>query len=493
MNHQSNLLTVEDLSILIKNQPIVEGISFNILRGEKVAIVGPSGSGKTLTAYSVANLLNSKFKIKARRMVLEDHSGGKINLLNPNSSKYHQIGFVFQEPQVALNPLYPIGKQLIEGLKHFIPLSEIEDKLKSILDDLNLPKDPSFLEAFPHEISGGQLQRVVIGIAIAKNPILLIADEPTTSLDSKTTVDILDLIMKMVDRSKMSLLLITHDQNIVYKYCDRVLPFLQSNNFKARPEEKISRVQAVNYKKNVLVELKSVNLYLKRRKNNYQPILQNLSISIRKGEILGLVGKSGSGKSSLCKILAGLVNTQYGELSLNCLPYKIQLVQQDPFLSLNPKFTVEETIGEVLMQYHIFISKKALQLKISSILDEVGLSDNYFKRKPIELSGGERQRIAIARSLAVEPDLLICDEAVSSLDFPTQRKIIDLIITLNANRQMAILFVAHDLSLVEFCPSICVLDGGKIVEFYNNEGSLNFSSQVGKELIKYNNLLKMKG
>jgi len=490
MNHQSNCLVVEDLSIYIKNQPIVERISFNILRGEKVAIVGSSGSGKTITAYSIANLLNSKFRIKASSMVLEDHSGNKIDLLNLSSSKYHQIGFIFQEPQVALNPLHPIGRQLKEGLKNFVPFSEIDNKLKSLLIELNLPEDHSFLEAFPHEISGGQLQRVVIGIAIAKNPILLIADEPTTSLDSKTTVEILELIMKMVDQRKMSLLLITHDQNIVNKYCDKVLLYHQFNEFEAKPLEKISKVQEVSLPKIVLVELKNVNLYLKRRKNNYQPILQNLSISIHRGEILGLVGKSGSGKSSLCKILAGLVKTQYGELSLNCLPYKIQLVQQDPFQSLNPKFNVEETIGEVLKQYHRHLSKKALQLKISSILEEVGLSPNYLKRKPFELSGGERQRIAIARSLAVEPELLICDEAVSSLDYPTQKKIIDLLINLNSNRQMAILFVSHDLSLVEFCSNILVLDGGKMVEFNNNEAHSNFTSEVGKELKKFSNILK---
>lgn len=491
MNQESNLVTVEDLSIFIKNHPIVEDVSFKIQEGEKVALAGPSGSGKTLTAYSIAGLLDRKFSLKARIMFLKDAIGNKINLLNLSAAHYHQIGFIFQEPQVALNPLLPIGKQLREGLNNFIPSAELDKSIQTLLVDLDLPEDPTFLEAFPHELSGGQQQRVVIGMAIAKNPRLLIADEPTTSLDPKNTIEILELIMKMVDQKKMSLLLITHDQKIIDKYCDRVLPFHLVNNLNTIASKSSINVEVVSSSKFELITLSNVNLYLRRRNNDYQPVIQNLSTSIHKGEIIGLVGKSGSGKSSLCKILSGLINIQNGAIKIHCQLHKIQLVQQDPFQSLNPKFTVEETIGEVLKQHHKVLSINAIQLKISNILIEVGLSDQYRNRRPFELSGGERQRVAIARSLAVEPEILICDEAVSALDYPTQKMIINLLIELNRNRQMAILFVTHDLSLVKFCQTIWVLDQGKMAEQINNkDGNLTLKSKAGLSLKEYHSFFK---
>lgn len=486
----NNLLTVEDLSIFIKGQTIIRDISFQISEGEKVALGGPSGSGKTLTAYSIACLLDKKFNIKARRLFLKDHSGNLINLLKMKASYYHQIGFVFQEPQVALNPLIPIGKQLKEGLEKIFSSSEINDVVKSVLDELDLPRDNSFLEAFPHELSGGQQQRVVIGMAIAKNPRLLIADEPTTSLDSKTTVEILELIMKMVDQKRMSLLLITHDQKIIDKYCDRVLQY-NPKPVKKFPGVPQTPVQLIVSKSSILVEFKDLNLHLSRRNRKRQTVLQNLTACIHKGEIIGLVGKSGSGKSSLCKILSGLNKVKNGQVIINCHSHQIQLIQQDPFQSLNPMFSVEETIGEVIKHFHKDYSRDFIQTAISSVLIEVGLSDEYRKRKPVELSGGERQRVAIARSLAAEPELLICDESVSALDQTSQKMIIKLLITLNRTRQMAILFVTHDLSLVDFCHSIWVLDCGILVEqMKNTREELKLVSAAGLELLNYFNFYK---
>lgn len=486
----NNLLTVEDLSIFIKGQTIIRDISFQISEGEKVALAGPSGSGKTLTAYSIASLLDKKFNIKARRLFLKDHSGDLINLLKMKASHYHQIGFVFQEPQVALNPLIPIGKQLKEGLENFFSTSEINDEVQAVLDELNLPKDNSFLEAFPHELSGGQQQRIVIGMAIAKNPRLLIADEPTTSLDPKTTVEILELIMKMVDQKKMSLLLITHDQKIIDKYCDRVLHYnlIPVKKFPVVPQ---SHVQPISSKSPILVELMDLNLHLSRRNKGRQTVLQNLTACIYKGEIIGLVGKSGSGKSSLSKVLSGLIKAKSGQVIINCQSHQIQLVQQDPLQSLNPMFSVEETIGEVIKHFHKDYSRDLLQSAISSLLIEVGLSDDYRKRKPVELSGGERQRVAIARSLAAEPELLICDESVSALDQTNQKMIINLLITLNRTRKMAILFVTHDLSLVDFCHSIWVLNRGILVEqMKNTSEELHLVSTAGLELLNYFNFFK---
>jgi ABC-type glutathione transport system ATPase component len=491
MSRPINLLTVKNLSIFIKDQPIIQDVSFEVFQGEKVALSGPSGSGKTLTAYSLANLLDKKFRVSAQSMFLVDHSGNKTNLLNLKNFQYHQIGFVFQDPQVALNPLISIGKQLKEGLENFYPLSVIDDKIQALLIDLNLPTDVSFLEAFPHELSGGQQQRVVIGMAIAKNPRILIADEPTTSLDSKTTVEILELIMRMVDQKNMSLLLITHDGKIINKYCDRILPFPRNSKMKSQINSQSQKNPEYNNQNKILIELKNISLYLRRRKNGFQPILQNLSTTIHQGEIIGLVGKSGGGKSSLCKIVSGLIKIQNGTLNCNCQPHQIQLVQQDPFQSLNPKFSVEESIGEVIRHYHKDYDPEYLESKISSILFEVGLSDEFLKRKPFELSGGERQRVAIARSLAAEPKLLICDEAVSALDSQTQEMIIDLLIELNINRQMAILFVTHDLSRINFCHTIWVLDGGIIVEkISNNNEKLNLTSSAGQELVDHNNFFK---
>lgn len=491
MRYQSNLLTVEDLSIYIGDRFIIKGATFNIFKGEKVALAGPSGSGKTLTAYAITGLIDSIFKVSAQLMFLEPHSGIKIDLSNLKASDYRQIGFVFQEPQVALNPLLSVGQQLKEGIEKFVPSSEIDRVIKSLLSDLELPNDFSFLEAFPHELSGGQQQRVVIGMAIAKNPSLLIADEPTTSLDSKTTVEILELIEKLVNKKKMSLLLITHDQKIIQKYCDRILTI----NPGQKNYEKISKtsfeIKSAKVQESALISLNKVNLHLKRRNANLQPILQNLSLSIYKAEIIGLVGKSGSGKSSLCKILSGLLKTQNGEIILNCIPQKIQLVQQDPFQSLNPQLNVEETLREALIHANNFDSLQSLESKLSSILNEVGLSDNYRNRRPFELSGGERQRIAIARSLAIEPELLICDEAVSALDYPTQYMIIKLLTNLNKKRKMAILFVTHNLDLVDFCQTIWVLDNGLLeIVNRNKDGNLDFSSTAGQELMNYNNFFK---
>lgn len=525
MESTKQLVAVKDLNIRFSTengvQTACDNISFFIKKGEILGLVGESGSGKTLTGLSLIGLLPKSVIVESKSYKFLDKELINNDLEKYNDSVYqlrgNEISIIFQEPMASLNPLISCGEQLIEALEISNPESA-KEKALALFKTVQMPKET--FEKYPHQLSGGQLQRVMIAIAISQNPKLLIADEPTTSLDATIRKGILNLLFELKNRIGFSILFISHDLGAVSYVSDRVLvmkdgKIVERGNTKqilSAPKHDYTKMLLANYptlsksnnKKVVeavtILSIQNLSIsyknqqWLSFQKATETKAVKNLDLEVFKGEILGIVGESGSGKSSLGKSIIRLVeaqsgdvifkNTKISELTDNqFFDYRkeIQIIFQNPMDSLNPRQPIGNGIEEVLLNF----KKENASQKAVELLEKVGLSEEDYFKYPHEFSGGQRQRICIARALAVNPSILICDECVSALDVSIQQQILDLLKSLQTEFQLTILFISHDLAVVKMISDrIMVMKEGVIVQLgSSNEIFENPKTDYVKELI----------
>ena len=519
-----SLLDIKNLSITFEfNDQRVKAVkdsSFKINRGECVAIVGESGSGKSVTALAIIRLIRSNSQLKISGSAIYE----KKNLLNLDESSLQsvrgkKISMIFQEPMTSLNPLHNIEKQITECLA----LNQKSNKSKCIelLKEVGIENPEQRLSHFPHQLSGGQRQRVMIAMAIANNPDLLIADEPTTALDVTIQKQILDLLDKLRKKYKMSLLLITHDLGIVKKIANRVCvmekgKIVEQNTtseifgkpkhvytkklINSKPREKKiqkKKKETILSVKNLSVYYKNTNSFFFKNKNDAFQAVKKLSFDIAKGETLGIVGESGSGKSSIAQALIKLIDSEgsfffkdknisnLNEKSFRSYRKNIQIIFQDPFASLSPRLTVQDIVSEGLEVHNKEKSKKEMESLTKKIISDVGLDSSMLSRYPHEFSGGQRQRIAIARALILNPELIILDEPTSALDMTVQSQIVDLLLNLQEKKQLTYIFISHDLKIVKaLSDKIMVMKSGQIIEFEEkNKIFLRPKNEYTKQLL----------
>lgn len=522
----SPLLTVSKLSISFHGAPpVVENLSFSITTGERMGLLGLSGSGKSLTALALLGLLPTGASITSGTAIYHPKEGEAVDLFSLTDKKWEglrgkEIGLVFQEPLTALNPTHRIGSQLMEAIEQLCPqMTNAQDKMEQLSTWLSRVELPAadhnrILAAYPHELSGGQRQRLLIALALLAEPRLLIADEPTTALDTITETAILQLIDRLREEMGMGLLFITHDLAVMERITDQALVLRSgkvvhrgsTEEILALPEagllsevtdnsvaEKVAAktVEKKNAKKaSLALEVRELSINYQARKPwpwskaKVFPAVNQISFSVAKGEWVALVGPSGCGKTSTARHLAGLIPAAAGTFAV--ASGRPQLVFQDPSSSLNPSHSLRTILMEVLQVQAGATSKQELQQKSDQLLETVGLPPASFaKRLPHQLSGGQRQRVAIARSLAADPQLLIADEAVSALDAPLRKEILRLLDRLRRDRQLGLLFISHDLHLVaEWADRVLIMDNGRIVEEGPAKNILQQpQSKLGRQLV----------
>jgi len=515
--NSTEILSVKNLNVSISNSPILKNISFTLKKNEILGLVGESGSGKSITAFSIINFFNTS------EVFLEGDiffNNKKINSLSNKSLEKirgSQISMIFQEPMSSLNPSMKCGKQILEILlKHKITeTSNGREHVLELFKKVQLKKVQTIFNKYPHELSGGQQQRVMIAMAIACEPKILIADEPTTSLDGIVKDEILGLLKQIQSETKMSILFISHDLDLVSKFADRTIvlkkgSIIESGNSKSifndpqknytqmllasrtpkkeRPvrlptiENKLKKYRLISKKERKEVHEKIYNLEpilkVKNLSFSYKKtlILKDISFNIFKGETLGLVGESGSGKSTIAKSILNLNNYQHGEILFNNIDIKkyntknfrrsVQLVFQDPFSSLNSEITVGDSIMEPMIAHNIYNNRKERITRVYQLMNDVGLQKSDFFKYPNQFSGGQRQRIVIARALSLNPIILICDESVSALDVSVQAQVLNLLNTLKKKFSFTFLFISHDLSVIKYMTDrVIILNKGVIEEF----------------------------
>jgi microcin C transport system ATP-binding protein len=505
---QSELVKVEDLSVDFRGggkiTHAVKHVSFDIGRAETVALVGESGSGKTVTALSILKLLPYPSA---------SHPSGKIwfkgeNLMTLRDSglraiRGNKISMIFQEPMTSLNPLHTIEQQVGEVLKIHRGLSDrvARARVLDLLDKVGIDDPRGRLASYPHQLSGGQRQRVMIAMALANEPDLLIADEPTTALDVTIQAQILDLLAKLKDEFHMAMLLITHDLGIVRKMADRVCVMNsgeivergRTQQIFASPQHPYTKhllasepkgaPPPANAKAVTILEAKDLKVWFPIKRGflrsivGYIKAVDGIDLAVKEGQTLGVVGESGSGKTTLGLALLRLVSSEgpivylgnridsYDSKRMRPLRRHMQIVFQDPYGSLSPRLSVGQIIEEGLVIQNHGLSQDERNARIARALKEVGLDPAWRDRYPHEFSGGQRQRIAIARALVLEPKFLILDEPTSALDVSVQAQIVDLLRELQKKHKLAYLFISHDLKVVRaLANSIIVLRHGKVVE-----------------------------
>ncbi len=522
MKNNDLILDIKDLSVnfetLAGSVNVVRDINFSVTPGETMALVGESGSGKSVTAMSILRLHDEE-KV--------NYSSGSIdfngkNLLGVDESEIKKvrgsdISMIFQEPMTSLNPTFTVGDQIMEPLLIHKGMSKSAAKKRAIelMELTGIPDPQHRFDSFPHLLSGGQRQRMMISMALACDPKLLIADEPTTALDVTVQLQILLLLEKLQKEFSMAVLLITHDLNLVRRFADHVCVMQEGNIVEqsavaqlfgspqhpytikllnSEPERIIPKgeTEAIQQHRELLrgENLQchfSVKSGLFRRTINTVKAVDDINLFLREGETLGIVGESGSGKSTLGRCLLKLENCS-GEIHFEqqridqlkhaaLLPMRkeFQVVFQDPYSSLSPRMTVEQIVGEGLQIHFPHLNKQQRREKIKNSLREVGLEDDILWRYPHEFSGGQRQRIAIARVVILEPKLLLLDEPTSALDVSIQKQVLALLRELQERYNMSYLFITHDLKIIEaVAHRIMVMKEGRIVEM--GETSEIFSS-----------------
>ncbi len=532
---QSNIpvLEVNNLNVTFRGSQgdfqAVKSLSFNIFRSETMALVGESGCGKSTTAMSILRLLGKSAYVSGYVGFNGD------NLLDlpmriMRSVRGRKISMIFQDPMTSLNPVRTIGDQIVETIKLHTNVTTKKAYTKAIelLDLVRIPEPHIRIYDYPHNLSGGQRQRVMIAIAMAGDPDLLIADEPTTALDVSIQSQVLELLDNLCRERSMAMLLITHDLGVVAQWADRVVVMyggekLEENYTKELfdnpshsytkgllgaslhsgnslhytdgrlPEIHVSSSYSTNktefklirphakvientVENRTLLSVKQLKTSYKRKSNVYYAV-NDVSFDIMAGESVGLVGESGSGKSTLCKTIMRLIPSSGGQIIFDGKPItdlnekelkpwrkRVQMVFQDPYASLNPRHTVFDILNTVL-KVHGINSSVDREKKIQGILDKVGMPANSGNRYPHEFSGGQRQRIGIARALILNPDLLVCDEPVSALDVSVQAQILNLLVDLKQEFNLSYLFISHDLSVIKYiADKVLVMHEGKLVE-----------------------------
>jgi peptide/nickel transport system ATP-binding protein len=513
------LLHVEDLRVTFPTAQgaieAVRGVSFTIRAGEILALVGQSGSGKSVTARALVGLAGARAQVDAGAMTIVSHDGRVIDLLRLGPPAWRavrgrEIGFVLQDALMSLDPLRTVGREIAEPiLAHdLLPRSRVAAEVEMLLTRAGVP-DPEIRAAqYPHELSGGLRQRALIASALAARPRLLIADEPTTALDVTVQQQVLS-VFEGLARVGHGVLLITHDLAVAAQIADRIAVMQDGRIVETGPARLVlttpgqvctQRLMAavpgaatrghwlaatgeaplretVASEQRPLLEVDGVSVRFKRPDGTPLDALAEASLVIRRGETLGIVGESGSGKTTLGKVALALQPPDRGEVRFEGRPWsrlsesarrplrsRIQTIVQDPLGSFDPRYTVERIIEQPL-RLRGDLGRKARRDRIAELIDLVSLPSELLARRPATLSGGQRQRVSIAQALASEPDLLVCDEPVSSLDVMTQAQVLDLLVALQARLRLAMLFISHDLGVIQHVSHrIAVMEAGRIIE-----------------------------
>ena len=507
----------------------VEDVSFDVNPGETVCIVGESGSGKSVTSLSLMRLVEfGGGNIAGGRLLFDrkDHKETDVAKADGDLMRHirgNEIGMIFQEPMTALNPVFTVGRQLTEGLRLHLGLSRKEAEARAIelLKQVRIPEPERRLKQYPHELSGGMRQRVVIAMAMACEPRLLIADEPTTALDVTIQAEILALMDRLKRETGTAVMFITHDMAVVAQMADRVVVMFRGNKVEEGPVEQIfenpqhpytqallaavpklgemrgksapepmklfgvddQKIHPIPGSDEVLLEVKNLTTrfpvkggFFRRTVANVHAV-EDVSFSINKGQTLSLVGESGCGKSTAGRSILRLVEPQSGEIRLGGTDIlaldadglrkarlDMQMIFQDPFASLNPQMQLVDQVAEPMRNYGVATGSE-LQDRVAHLFDRVELPRSFLRRYPHELSGGQRQRIAIARALALNPKLIVADEAVSALDVSVQAQVLNLMMELQDELKLSYLFISHDMAVVErVSHNVGVMYLGRIVE-----------------------------
>ncbi len=506
LSSPSPVLSIENLSIglptLADRKHAIRNLSLTIQPGETLCVVGESGSGKSMTALATIGLLPPGVDVRSGAIRL---AGRDLLALDEDGwcdVRGREVGTVFQEPMTSLNPVMRVADQIAETFRAHGTLSppERSRRVLELLSEVNLPNPELIAKAYPHELSGGQRQRVMIAMALALEPKLLIADEPTTALDVTTQAQVLKLIDNLRRKKGTAVLFITHDFGVVAEIADRVAVLQQGELVEEGPAEEVLHHPKHPYTRRLLAAVPSLTppapkplagepITLKVdaltktyggrgffTKTREVQAADAVSFEIRRGETLGLVGESGSGKSTVGRCVLRLIEPDGGRIEIGDLPFsalsqadlrphrrRIQMVFQDPFASLNPR----RTVGRIISEGPVTQGEdpaKAME-EAHTLLQKVGLPSQAIDRYPHEFSGGQRQRIGIARALAMKPDVLVADEAVSALDVSVQAEILKLIRGLQEELGLAILFITHDLRVAaQICDRVAVMQKGRIVE-----------------------------
>ncbi|WP_417827599.1 ABC transporter ATP-binding protein [Thalassospira sp.] len=499
------LLAIRDLSVKFADATAVKDVSFTLDRGQTMALVGESGSGKSVTALSILQLLPYPRASHPSGSIIFDGQemiGAKERTLR--KIRGNRISMIFQEPMTSLNPLHNIEKQVGEVLFLHKGLrgAKARARILELLDLVGIPDPASRLKALPHELSGGQRQRVMIAMALANEPELLIADEPTTALDVTIQAQILELLKDLQAKLGMALLLITHDLQIVQKMAQTVCVMKDGEIVEAGQAHALFDAPKHAYTKKLLSAvpsgeapvlpenatelLETSNIHVQfpigrkgilGRPDHYLNAVDRISLTLKQGETLGIVGESGSGKTTLAMAILRLLKSSgdirfagqdirgFSGADLRKLRRDMQVVFQDPFGSLSPRMSIAQIVGEGLEIHEPTLTKAEREARIAEALTEVDLPQNAMDRYPHEFSGGQRQRISIARALVLKPRFIVLDEPTSALDMSVQAQIVELLRDLQARHKMAYLFISHDLRVVRaLSHRVMVMKGGKLVE-----------------------------
>lgn len=515
------LLKVENLTIKSANQTLVENLSYTLHTGETLAIVGESGSGKSLSSLALLGLLPNSLSITGQAILFDQKNEQEIilpieknSLSNKNETKQNEnifrqirgkrIGMIFQEPMTALNPLHTVGKQIAESLSLAgVAKKHWRQRTIDLLNQVNIANPESKLARYPHELSGGQRQRIMIAMALAQDPDIIIADEPTTALDVTLRHEILGLLHGLKNERGMAMLLISHDLNLVKRYSDNLIVMQQGKVIEQGATQAIFDQPQHDYTRSLIyqdfgqslsiidnspsvLEVKQLTIAFPQKSNilgqttQWFEAVKGLNLTLAQGQSLGIVGESGSGKTTtalaLIKLLANTAKVQ-GQILLSAnahmtdvlalsnkafLPYRsdIQMVFQDPYASINPRFSVFEIIEEGLTIQGMANTER--EKAVLAALDTVRLPRDFISRYPHELSGGQRQRVALARALVMKPKILLLDEPTSALDSSTQVAMVKLLRDIQAKFGLSYIFISHDLQVVKaLCQTILVLKNGE--------------------------------
>jgi peptide/nickel transport system ATP-binding protein len=505
------VLEVRNLSVTLPKgadrEFAVDKVSFTVNPGEIVCLVGESGSGKSVIAFTVMGLLAKALKPTSGEILLEGENVLAADETRLRELRCTRMSMIFQEPMTALNPVMTCGEQIDEVLSTHTKLDAAERKAKiiAILDRVKLPEPERIYASYPHQLSGGQRQRIMIAMALVLDPVLLIADEPTTALDVTTQAEILKLIAELQAGQGTGVLFITHDFGVVAEIAHRVAVLRWGELVEMGPTEKILARPEHGYTKMLISSVPSIHPVHRGVRKEGITVLRteklgkvysgsgffqkarvvkaaiDVDLDIRKGETLGIVGESGSGKSTVARCIARLIDPTEGKVFLGdteiatmsagkLRPHRrrVQIVFQDPYRSMNPRITVGDSIMEGPMNFGL--KRDEALARARKLMETVRLDPNSLDRYPHQFSGGQRQRICIARALAMEPELLIADEAVSALDVSVQKQVLELLDEIRQRLNLAVLFITHDLRVAaQICDYVAVMSKGRVVEYGSAE------------------------